>query len=96
MLYNENINAVISSDINNVTFRNLYSFEYLSNIRVSNEMNKKLTIIEVKISSSDFVYVLYHLNYTEEFVLCGYTVNGIYFGKIEGAISNFIFTKTVM
>ena len=93
LLYNENINAVISSDINNVTFRNLYSFEYLSNIRVSNEMNKKLTIIEVKISSSDFVYVLYHLNYTEEFVLCGYTVNGIYFGKIEGAISNFIFTK---
>ena len=93
MLYNEKLNVIATADNCNVTLRNEFSFEYLCNIHIEKKQYKKISIVDVKISNCDLVYVLYNIGDTEKHVLCGYTLNGIYFGEVQGAIANFEFTK---
>ena len=92
MMYSEKLNLVATADSCNVTLRNEFSFEYLCNIHIERKY-KKINIVDVKISNCDLVYVLYNIGDTEQHVLCGYTLNGIYFGEVQGAIANFEFTK---
>ena len=91
MIYNKKLNIVISTDNNSIVIRNFYDFEFLTYIDIS-DIKSEETIVDVKCSNYDFVYVLIHKggNIQE---LRGYSLNGICFGKYEDKITNFELTK---
>ena len=90
MVYNKKLNIIISADNNSVVIRSFYDFEFLTYIDI-NHLNTEETIVDVKCSNYDFVYVLINKgnNYQE---LRGYSLNGICFGKYEEKITNFEIT----
>ena len=92
--YNEKFNIIISCDINTVVIRKYYDFEYLTSIDIKNEENLKKLIVDIKVSEYDFIYVLIYIEETDSYELQGYTLNGTYFGKYEGNISNFQISQT--
>lgn len=74
-----------------VYIRNLYDFELLTSIKVKfNLDDKKHSVIDIKVSTSNYVYVTCY--YKEKFVLLGYTVNGILFSHCEMLFNNVQFT----
>ena len=87
--YNEKINIVISCDIDTIMIRKNYDFEYLHSINIENEEKYKKYIVDVKISDYNFLYVLIHIEEKNSYELQGFTMNGTYFGKYCGNISNF-------
>ena len=74
--------------------RNNYNFEYLTSIEIKNQENLKKSIIDVKISEYDFIYVSIYIEDNDTYELQGFTLNGTYFGKYTGSISNFEISKT--
>ena len=94
ILYNEQLNIIISSDKNTVSIRSFYDFEFLSHFSVleENENNDDYIIVDVKVSNYDFVYVLINKG-NDDYVLKGYSLNGICFGKYEEKITNFDVTE---
>ena len=89
LAYNEKINIVISCDINTIMIRKNYDFEYFHSINIENEENIKKFIVDVKISDYNFLYALIHVEEKNSYELQGFTMNGTYFGKYSGNISNF-------
>ena len=92
--FNEKLNIVLVSDVNTIIIRKNYDFEYLTSIEIKNEENIKKSIIDVKISEYDFIYVSIYLEDNDNYELQGFTLNGTYFGKYNGNISNFEIIKT--
>ena len=93
--FNEKLNIITVSDINTIMIRKNYNFEYLTSIEIKNEENLKKNIIDVKISEYDFIYVsIYIEDNINTYELQGFTLNGTYFGKYTGSISNFEISKT--
>ena len=91
MLYNKKLNIIISADNNSIVIRSFYDFEFLTYINIK-DISPEETIVDVKCSNYDFVYVLINKgdNYQE---LRGYSLNGICFGKYKERITNFELTK---
>ena len=94
LTFDEKLNVVVSSDINSLSIRKKYDFEFLNSITIKDSKNKY--IVDMKISEFNFIYILI---YAEEknkywYELQGYTLNGLYFGKYIGMISNFQISKT--
>jgi hypothetical protein len=48
--FNENLNIIISCDLNTIIIRKKYNFEYLTSIEIKNKEKLKKNIIDVKIS----------------------------------------------
>ena len=92
--YNEKLNIILSCDNNTFILHKNYDFEYLNSIKIKNENNLKKYIVDVKISDYELIYVCIYIENYNIYELQGYTLNGTYFGKYEGNISNFEFTKT--
>ena len=92
--YDEKLNVIISTDINTIMIRKSYDFEYFNSIDIQNEEKIKKFIVDVKISDYNFLYALIHLEDQDIYELQGYTINGTYFGKYCGKISNFEITKS--
>ena len=90
MLYNKKLNIIIAADNNTVVIRSFYDFEFLTYIDI-NSTNPEETIVDVKCSNYDFVYVLINKgNNCQE--LRGYSLNGICFGTYKENITNFEIT----
>ena len=89
LTHNEKLNIIISSDINNMIIRKSHDFEFLVSISIENKDNLRKSIVDVKISEYDFIYTLVFIEETESYELQGFTLNGTYFGKYSGNISNF-------
>ena len=96
LYYDERLNIIVSTDINTLTIRKIYDFEYLNSISIKKEKNKIKYITDVKISDFNFIYILLYVEEGEKkyFEIQGYTINGTYFGKYEGIIYNFHISKT--
>ena len=97
ILYNEQLNIIISSDKNTVMIRSFYDFEFLIFFNINdnnnnNEKNENEIIINIKVSSYDLLYVLINKG-NDDYILKGYSLNGIYFGKYEEKITNFDLTE---
>ena len=92
--YDEKLNVIISTDINTIMIRKSYDFEYFNSIDIQNEEKIKKFIVDVKMSDYNFLYALIHLEDQDIYELQGYTINGTYFGKYCGKISNFEITKS--
>ena len=91
MFYNKKLNIIIATDNNSIVIRSAYDFEFLTYIDIKDIKNEE-TIVDVKCSNYDYIYVLiYKDNNLKE--LRGYSLNGIYFGKIQEDITNFEVTK---
>ena len=69
--------------------RKSHDFEFLVSINIENKDNLRKSIVDVKISEYDFIYALIFIEDTESYELQGFTLNGTYFGKFSGNISNF-------
>ena len=91
MIYNKKLNIIIVADNNSIVIRSFYDFEFLTYINIS-DLNYEETIVDIKCSNYDFVYVLINKgdNLQE---LRGYSLNGICFGKYRDKITNFDVTK---
>ena len=94
LLYNQKLNIIISTDINTIMIRNSHDFEYFNSIDIKNKEKTKKFIVDVKISDYNFLYALIHLEDKDKYELQGYTMNGTYFGKYCGKISNFEINKS--
>jgi len=91
MIYNKKLNIIIIADNNSIVIRSFYDFEFLTYINI-NDLNHEETIVDIKCSNYDFVYVLiYKGDNLQE--LRGYSLNGICFGKYQERITNFDVTK---
>ena len=88
----EKLNIVVSTDINTLSIRKGYDFEYLNSIQIKNKENKYIT--DIKINDYNFVYILIYCEDKNIYEIQGYTLNGTYFGKHVGMISNFEISKT--
>jgi hypothetical protein len=96
LLYNDRLNIVISADNNSVIIRSFYDFEFLTYIDMSEDekkdgKNNDDIIVDIKVSSYDFVYILINKG-NNNYQLKGYSLNGICFGQYEGKITNFELT----
>ena len=95
ILYNENLNIIISADNNSVIIRSFYDFEFLTYIDMSEdeekEKNNDEIIVDIKVSTYDLVYILINKG-NNNYKLKGYSLNGICFGQYEGKITNFELT----
>ena len=91
ILNNEKLGILISCNKNNIIIRKNYDFEFLNYIKIEGE---NTCIVDIKISCFDYLYALVNINNSDDFELQGYTLNGLYFGKYKGKISNFEFTKS--
>ena len=89
LTYNEKLNIIISSDINNMIIRKSHDFEFLVSINIENKDCLRKAIVDVKISEYDLIYALIFIEDSESYELQGFTLNGTYFGKYSGKISNF-------
>ena len=89
LTHNEKLNIIISSDINNMIIRKSHDFEFLVSINIENKDKLRKSIVDVKISEYDFIYAMIFIEDTESYELQGFTLNGTYFGKYSGNISNF-------
>ena len=94
LLYNEKLNIIITCDINTLMIRKAHNLEYLNCIDIKNKENYKKNIVDVKISDYNFIYILIYIEEKDSYELQGFTLNGIYFGKYSGNISNFDLTKS--
>ena len=97
ILYNEQLNIIISSDKNTVMIRSFYDFEFLiffnTNDNNNNyEKNDNAIVVNIKVSSYDLLYVLINKE-NDDYILKGYSLNGICFGKYEEKITNFDLTE---
>ena len=99
LCYNERLNNIIISTAHETFNRKFYNFEYINaynmmnnNSDNSNAMCKRI-IVDVKVNGIDYVYLFYNVNYTDEYGIAGFTVNGLAFGKVEGCFCNFEFTR---
>jgi len=92
--YNEKLNIIISSDINNMIIRKYHDFEFLVSIEIENKNNLTKSIVDVKISDYDLIYALIFIEETQSYELQGFTLNGTYFGKHCGNISDFQITTS--
>ncbi len=89
LTYSEKLSIIISSDINNMIIRKSHDFEYLVSIEIENKNNLTKSIVDVKISDYDLIYALIFIEETQSYELQGFTLNGTYFGKYCGNISEF-------
>ena len=94
LTYDEKINIIAGCDNSTIMIRKYYDFEYLSCINIQNKENKNTFIVDVKINDYNFIYALIYIEEDDLYELQGFTLNGIYFGKYRGNISNFDITKT--
>ena len=94
LTYNEKINIIVSCDFNTIMIRKIHDFEYLNSIDIENNENNKKYIVDVKISDYNFLYALIYVEEKDIYELQGYTINGTYFGKYTGNVSNFQITRT--
>ena len=85
--YNEKIGILTICDNNNLVIRKYYDFEFLTFIKIKN------TIVEVKISEFDLIYVLTYAIDKNVYELYCYSLNGIFVCKRQGNFTNFQFTK---
>ena len=92
LYYDEKLNIIVSTDINTLTIRKGYDFEYLNSIQIKNKENKYIT--DIKINDYNFLYLLIYCEDKNIYEIQGYTLNGTYFGKHVGMISNFEISKT--
>ena len=92
LYYNEKLSIIVSTDINTLTISKKYDFEYLNSFQIKNKENKYIT--DVKINDYNFLYILIYCEDKNIFEIQGYTINGTYFGKHVGMITNFEITKT--
>ena len=94
IVYNEQLNIIVSSDKNTVIIRNFHDFEFLTffNINDNNENNENEIIVDIKISNYDLLYILINKG-NDDYILKGYSLNGISFGKFEEKITNFDLTE---
>ena len=94
ILYNKELNIIISSDRNSVIIRSFHDFEFLTyiNINDNNENADNEMIVDIKISNYDLLYILIKKG-NDEYILKGYSLNGICFGKYEEKITNFELTE---
>ena len=90
LIYNEQLNIVISSDNNTVIIRSFYDFEFLTFFDIGEEEND--TIVDVKVSNYDLIYVLINKG-NDNYKLKGYSLNGICFGEYNDKIINFELTE---
>ena len=100
MAYNKKLNIVIITDNNSIVIRSFYDFEFLTYIDINKErknkneeINNEETIVDVKCSNYDFVYVLINKGKNKLQEIKGYSLNGICFGKYEEKITNFEITR---
>ena len=100
LCYNERLNNIVISTAYEAFNRKFYNFEYINayNMNYNNDSNItinmcKRIIVDVKVNSIDYVYLFYNVNYTDEYGIAGFTVNGLTFGKVEGYFCNFEFTS---
>jgi hypothetical protein len=95
LCYNERLNIIIIASTFEAINRKFYNFEYLNayNIMIDDISSQRKIIVDVKVNKIDFVYVLFNINYSDMFRIAGYTVNGLYFAKVDGRFCNFEFTK---
>ena len=89
ILYNEQLNIIISSDRNTVSIRSFHDFEFLVhfNIYDDNKTKDDYIIVDVKLSCYDLLYILINKG-NNDHILKGYSLNGICFGKYEEKITN--------
>ena len=92
LYYDEKLNIIISSDINTLSIRKIYDFEYLNSIKIKESKGKYIT--DIKISEFNFIYALIYVEETDYNEIQSFTINGTYFGKYEGIIFNFQLSKT--
>ena len=94
LVYNEKINIIAACDIDVIILRKNEDFEYLNSIKIKNIENYKKNIVDVKISDYNFIYALIYIEELNSYELQGFTLNGTYFGKYSGNISNFEISKS--
>ena len=92
--FNEKLNIIISCDLNTIMIRKNYDFEYLVSFEIENKEQLKKSIIDIKISDYDFIYVSLYIEDNDAYELQGFTLNGNYFGKYNGCFSNFEISQT--
>ena len=100
ILYNVQLNVIISSDKNTVIIRNFHDFEFLTFFDINdnyknkknNENNENDIIVDIKISNYDLLYVLINKG-NDDYILKGYSLNGICFGLYKEKITNFDLTE---
>ena len=93
LAYNEKLNIIISSDNETIITRKLYDFEYLNSIKIKNKQNQNKSIINIKISDYDIIYVLIYIEDNDIYELQGFTLNGTYIGNYKGNIINYEISK---
>ena len=103
ILYNEQLNIIISSDKNTVIIRNFHDFEFLTFFDINDnhknnknneniEINENEIIVDIKMSNYDLLYILINKG-NDDYKLKGYSLNGICFGQFEEKITNFDLTE---
>ena len=88
MFYNNRLNIVVITDIDSLVIRDFYNFEFLTYIDNVLDSDKEI-IVDVKMSTYDYLYVLINKNYDELFEIKGYSLNGICFGNYQGRFTNY-------
>ena len=94
LTFNEKLNIIASSDINNIVIRKNHDLEYINSIEIQNKEQFKKSIIDIKISDYNFIYILIYLEEKDLYELQGFTLNGIYFGNYIGNCSNFQISRS--
>ena len=94
LIFNEKLNIIASSDINNIVIRKNHDLEYLNSIEIQNKEKFKKSIVDIKISDYNFIYILIYLEEKDLYELQGFTLNGIYFGNYIGNCSNFQISRS--
>ena len=92
LYFDERLNIIVSADINTITIRKEYDFEYLNSFKIMNKESKYIK--DVQISDYNFIYILIYCEDKYIHEIQGYSLNGTYFGKYVGFITNFQISRT--
>ena len=92
LYFDERLNIIVSADINTITIRKEYDFEYLNSFKIMNKESKYIK--DVQISDYNFIYILIYCEDKYIYEIQGYSLNGTYFGKYVGFITNFQISRT--
>ena len=92
--YNYKLNILLSCDNNSIIIRNYYNFEFLTFIKINqNNNNLNSSIISIKVSNYNLIYVLIKIKEDSLYELHCYSLNGTFCCKIEGNFNEFELTN---
>ena len=91
--YVQKLNILLSSDNNSILIRCYYDFQFLTYIKIKEDITSINKIIKTKIFNCNLIYVLVMLKENNLHELHCYSLNGTFYKKINGNFNDFKITK---